>query len=190
MIAQSHEMDSTSEEKSRAIPKRGSISVPNRKTTCHDERKKTVAPTRVTEDTRTSREAVECHRNPDNTNLPLLDKRASTSNTETKHDTQSINPARATSASENSIRSTMKLQLVKNGTSLNSVCGPNPKKIFRWIIAICFIWITFIIVMNIYKKVSERDKVRIISNCGLWKKRFCISSIAKLRCIYCFRYPP
>ena len=164
MIAQSHEMDSTSEEKSRAIPKRGSISVPNRKTTCHDECKKTFPPTRVTEDTMTSREAVECHRDPDNTNLPLIDKRASTSNTETKHDTQSINPARATSVSENSIRSTMKLQLVKNGTSLNSVCGPNPKKIFRWIIAICFIWITFIIVMNIYKKVSERDKVMIISN--------------------------
>ena len=155
-------MDSTSEGKCRDIPKRGSISVPNRKATCHGERKKTVPPDRVTEGTMTSREAIECHRNPDDTNLPLIDKKASTSNTETN--TQSINPARVTSASENSIRSTMKLQLVKNGTSLNSVCGPNPKKIFRWIIAICFIWITFIIVMNIYKKVSERDKIIIILN--------------------------
>ena len=164
MVSQSHAMDSRSEGKDRDIPKRGSISVPNHKTTCDKERKKTASPARATEGTITSREAIECDGNPDNTNLPLIDKRASTSNTETKHDTQSINPVRGTSSSENSIRSTMKLQLVKNGTSLNSVCGPNPKKIFRWIIAICFIWITFIIVMNIYKKVSERDTVRIIFN--------------------------
>ena len=187
MVSQSHAMDSRSEGKDRDIPKRGSISVPNHKTTCHNERKKTASPARATEGAITSREAIECDGNPDNTNLPLIDKRASTSNTETKHDTQSINPGRGTSASENSIRSTMKLQLVKNGTSLNSVCGPNPKKIFRWIIAICFIWITFIIVMNIYKKVSERDTVRIIFN---RMKSFDIYSIAIMTYIYCFRYHP
>ena len=49
MVSQSHAMDSRSEGKDRDIPMRGSISVPNHKTTCHKERKKTASPARATE---------------------------------------------------------------------------------------------------------------------------------------------
>ena len=49
--------------------------------------------------------------------------------------------------------STKSIRLSRNGSTFNSYCGPNPKKIFRWIVIIVFVWITFIIVINTQKKV-------------------------------------
>ena len=49
---------------------------------------------------------------------------------------------------------------IKDGSerAWNSVCGPNAKKIFCWLGMFVFMWITFILVLNIQKKVIVEFK--------------------------------
>ena len=44
-------------------------------------------------------------------------------------------------------------RLSQTNSSSNSLCGPSPRKSMRWICIFVFVWITFMVVINMQKKV-------------------------------------
>ena len=111
-----------------------------------------------TDDESVPNELSESHGQPLQNTVPLLEN---TPTTVEKNDDFLVNlDVNNDSSSRNSnpfvrcLKSTMSSSVGINDSSCGGVCGPNPKKMICWISIIIFIWITFIVVVNMHKKVS------------------------------------
>lgn len=107
-------------------------------------------------------ELSESHRPPFKTTAPLLENTPTnlTKNDEflINLDTNSDSNSRNLNPFVRCLRSTKNNSIGVNESSCGAVCGPNPKKIICWLSIIVFIWITFIVVINMHKKVGNIPK--------------------------------
>ena len=103
-------------------------------------------------------ELSESHSPPFTTTVPLLEN---TSTNITKNDESLVNLDINNDSSSRNISPFIRfLKSNKNNSSgvdessCSAVCGPSPKKMVCWLSIIVFIWITFIVVINMHKKVG------------------------------------